>query len=441
MSDKTFQTADIEPIANAALEEHFLSCLLVNPDLLHNYVWFPVDGFYFSANKEIWKAMLTCYREGNPCEITRVASALNDGGMELNKAMPLIANMIDRSVVWQPDSDYTDAYFESLVDQHRRRRLDDFSFKIRGTVRNSQGGWQEGLQEQFASIFSDSLASESTFVELADYDYLNQPDKERISTGIKALDRITGGGLVKGELGILAARPSMGKSAMMVWLACNAARCGHNVDLISAEMDMNSVYERMIGCVAGLVYQDIPHIKRHHRDVLTNAIQKLEPIQRKIAIDCQSKDPDRVLSAIHRSMVKRKPGLIVIDHIHHIAPGTDRESADKVSKFVTALQNLAQSSGTHILILAQLNRGVESRSDKHPMLSDLREFGSLEQLAHLVMLLYRDEYYNKESTTKQGITEIIVGKNRNGATGHVEAITDLSKNRYFDIPEGYGNEF
>jgi replicative DNA helicase len=88
-----------------------------------------------------------------------------------------------------------------------------------------------------------------------------------------------------------------------------------------------------------------------------------------------------------------------------------------------------------------LNRGVESRSDKHPMLSDLREFGSLEQLAHLVMLLYRDEYYNKESTTKQGITEIIVGKNRNGATGHVEAITDLSKNRYFDIPEGYGNEF
>jgi replicative DNA helicase len=241
-----------------------------------------------------------------------------------------------------------------------------------------------------------------------------------ITTGWWEFDA-TLGGFEPGDLVYVAARPSMGKTAFAVDMARRFAVQGKSVAFFSLEMGINQIGGRLLCCEGGLNYskarlgllspQDLPNVMK--------AAAKLEKLQ--IYIDDGAASSPLSLRSRCRTLthtLKGQPlGAIFVDYVQLMSPdnrgASENEALTSISK---ALKNLAKEMGCPLIALSQLNRDCERREDKHPIMADLRASGSLEQDADVVLLLYRDDYYNPNSN-KRGITEIKIGKQRNGPAG------------------------
>jgi replicative DNA helicase len=256
-----------------------------------------------------------------------------------------------------------------------------------------------------------------------------------VSSGFASLDDIAGG-MAPGELHILAARPSMGKSALAAQIALNvASHTGSPVIIFSLEMERTSVIQRFLSAQAEVCLSTKPHNEQDldaKKVRLDHAYEKLRGLPIWV-VDNERPTLATLQAKIHRLQAKTgaPPALVVVDYLQ-LMEGSGRENRNQeVSELSRGLKQIATRNGLPVLALSQLSRAVESRQDKRPMLSDLRESGAIEQDADVVMFLYRDEYYNKQSE-RTGVAEVVVGKNRRGATGTVElhfrgAITKFSE--------------
>ncbi|MGH3000403.1 MAG: replicative DNA helicase, partial [Gaiellaceae bacterium] len=243
-------------------------------------------------------------------------------------------------------------------------------------------------------------------------------------SGFRDLDRLTSG-FQPGNLIIVAARPSMGKSALALCIAANMG-VRHNipVGLFTLEMSKSEVTQRLMCSEAKVESQRLRNGKLAQDDWprLTAACDKLAKAP--IYVDdtgllnmMEVRSKARRLKARHPNL-----GLIVVDYLQLLTPSHRRESdgrVQEVSEMSRSLKILARDLDVPILALSQLSRAVEQRTDKRPILSDLRESGSIEQDADLVAFVYRDEYYNEESD-QQGLAEVILAKHRNGPTDSVK---------------------
>ena len=240
-----------------------------------------------------------------------------------------------------------------------------------------------------------------------------------ISTGFRYLDRVTGG-LKKSDLIILAARPSMGKTALALNIAAEAAR-KNTVAMFSLEMSKEQLTQRLFSSLG-----KIPEVNLQRGDLseeewtsLIDAVGWVGELKLHI-------DDTAALSLFdlrqRARRLKREQGLdlIVVDYIQLMQGSKEYRGnrVQEVSELSRGLKALARELDIPVVVLSQLSRAVEMRAEKKPQLSDLRESGSIEQDADIVMFLYREEYYNKESE-KENLAEIIIAKNRNGATGIV----------------------
>ncbi len=252
----------------------------------------------------------------------------------------------------------------------------------------------------------------------------NPNDVTGVPTGFHDLDRLTAG-LQAGDLIVLAARPSMGKTALAINIAEHVAlNEGLPVAVFSMEMGASQLAVRIVGSIGRI---DQGHLRTGRLNEeewprLIEAIEKLRSVS--LHIDETAGLTTSELRASARRLARQcgQLGLIVVDYLQLMSGsgGSDENRATELGEISRGLKMLAKELKCPVIALSQLNRGVEQRQDKRPMMSDLRESGAIEQDADIIMFIYRDEYYSKDACKEPGVAEIIIAKQRNGPTGVVK---------------------
>ena len=260
-----------------------------------------------------------------------------------------------------------------------------------------------------------------------------------VPSGYNKLDQFTSG-FQKSDLIVLAARPSMGKTAIALNIACNAAAKGISVGFFSLEMSAEQLTLRLLSTESGIAHQNIRNasISSEEWIELTNVATRLA--EYKMFIDDTALITVMDLRAKARKLkAENRLELLVVDYLQLIHSSERHENRhQEVSEISRSLKALAKELNIPIIALSQLSRAVDSRMDKRPILSDLRESGAIEQDADVIMFLYRDIVYNPEAENPSG-AELIIGKQRNGPTGTIflNFIRELTK--FEDSDDGYGS--
>ncbi|HRD83990.1 MAG TPA: replicative DNA helicase [Rubrivivax sp.] len=263
-------------------------------------------------------------------------------------------------------------------------------------------------------------------------------DVTGVRSGFYDLDRYTSG-LQKGDLIVLAARPSMGKTAFALNIAENVAVHEELPVLVfSMEMGASQLALRMVGSLGRIDQQHLRtgNLKTEEWERLAEAVDRLGRVQ--LFIDETPALNSAELRARARRMARQYGalGLIVVDYLQLMSgsSSSDENRATEIGEISRGLKALAKELQCPVIALSQLNRSVETRNDKRPMMSDLRESGAIEQDADVIMFIYRDDYYNKDSK-EPGVAEIVIGKQRNGPVGTVK-LTFLKPLTRFDNMAG-----
>jgi replicative DNA helicase len=304
------------------------------------------------------------------------------------------------------------------------------------------------IGEEGARTKQGFQAMESLVVKLLDrvQEMADNPnDVTGVPTGFYGLDRMTAG-FQAGDLIVLAARPSMGKTALAINIAEHVAlNEGLPVAVFSMEMGAAQLAVRIVGSIGRI---DQGHLRTgkltdDEWPRLTEAIEKLRTIS--LHIDESAGLTSSELRANARRLSRQcgKLGLIVVDYLQLMSGSTNdgENRATELGEISRGLKMLAKELQCPVIALSQLNRSVETRPDKRPMMSDLRESGAIEQDADIIMFIYRDEYYTKEACKELGVAEIIIAKQRNGPTGTVKLAFLKPITKFENLAMGGGDDF
>jgi replicative DNA helicase len=304
------------------------------------------------------------------------------------------------------------------------------------------------IGEEGARTKQGFQAMESLVVKLLDrvQEMADNPnDVTGVPTGFYGLDRMTAG-FQAGDLIVLAARPSMGKTALAINIAEHVAlNEGLPVAVFSMEMGAAQLAVRIVGSIGRI---DQGHLRTgkltdDEWPRLTEAIEKLRTIS--LHIDESAGLTSSELRANARRLSRQcgKLGLIVVDYLQLMSGSTNdgENRATELGEISRGLKMLAKELQCPVIALSQLNRSVETRPDKRPMMSDLRESGAIEQDADIIMFIYRDEYYTKEACKEPGVAEIIIAKQRNGPTGTVKLAFLKPITKFENLAMGGGDDF
>jgi len=384
------------------------------------------DDFYFSQNKEIFSAVMELFNENIPVDVVTVSERLNlHDKLEVIGGVPYLSSLI----INVPTTGNVEYYAKIIKDKASLRRL---IYKAQSilSMAYDEADLTERIIDKSEQLILDvsSAQDQSDIVHIKDimmsaYDdmvqnSLNKGNVTGVSTGFNYMNNATGG-LHGGELIIVAGRPGMGKSSFAVNIAENAA-INENVPvaIFNLEMPKSMIVNRII-CSQALVDSQAVRkgdFKIEDWQQICSVLDKLSAAP--IYIDDSSSITVSEIRAKCRRLKQTKNlGLVVIDYLQ-LMQGSGRTDSrqQEISEISRSLKVLAKELDVPVIALSQLSRTSESRSDKRPMLSDLRESGAIEQDADVVIFLYRDEYYNKDSADKN-IAEVIIAKQRSGSTG------------------------
>jgi replicative DNA helicase len=415
-------------------EQAVLGGLMLAPDALDKVAdRLSEHDFYRKDHRLIWRAITELANKGMPCDAVTLGDWFEANGLaemvggssyliELANATPSAANI--------------SAYADIVREKSILRQLIDAGTEItedgyRPEGQSVQEVMEKAEQRVFKIAESGARGKKDTVTmreavkdafRLLSERYENRGQLTGISTGFTDLDELTSG-LQPSDLIIVAARPSMGKTAFSVNIAEAAAlKAKKAVVIFSMEMSASQLAFRLISSIGRIHQQHLRNGDLAEEDWprVTNAIAILS--EAKIFIDdTPGLSPVELRSRARR--IHRENGglgLIVIDYLQLMqVPGNKENRATEISEISRSLKGLAKELQVPVIALSQLNRSLEQRADKRPMMSDLRESGAIEQDADVIMFIYRDEYYNKESPDK-GLAEIIIGKQRNGPTDTVK---------------------
>ena len=244
-----------------------------------------------------------------------------------------------------------------------------------------------------------------------------------LPTGYTEFDMMTAG-LQPTDLVILAARPAMGKTTFALNIAEYAAiKSKKAVAVFSMEMSAGQLAMRLISSVGRINATRLRTGQLEDEDWsrVTSAIRILKDQAKVFIDDTPGLSPDVLRSKARRLKREHDLGLIVIDYLQLMSvPGNNENRATEISEISRSLKGLAKELNVPVIALSQLNRSLETRTDKRPVMADLRESGAIEQDADVIVFIYRDDYYNRENSPDKGLAEVIIGKQRNGPTGSVK---------------------
>lgn len=432
-------------------EQALISSMLSYPNSVQTAIELGLhaEDFYVEAHKRIYGVMMTMFEEGKPIDSPSLLGRLNDLKM-LNAVggINLILELSDTSV----SSANTKYYVELIQDKAYLRNLIITAQQI------AQDGYDTSVnlddvmdkaEKQLLNVTRTRRTSEFRVAREVVKDVLDNIQKMSTqhssvtgtSSGFRALDRMTNG-FQRGDLIILAARPSMGKTAFALNIGLNAAQITKQaVAIFSLEMPAEQLITRMLSVksrITGSILRTGQLNSNNEWNALNEAAADLR--QTKIYIDdSPSIRVAEIFSKCRKLQTESPLGLVVIDYIQLISSSSKSNGENRqqeVSEISRGLKALARELNVPVIALSQLSRSVEQRSDKRPQLSDLRESGALEQDADLVIFLYRHAYYEKDeerpSTEK---TEVLISKHRNGPIGQVELAFEANINAFYNFSE------
>ena len=440
------QEAEVSVLGAILLSEQALDGLLIDVKL-------KPEDFYRERHRQIFRAMIRLKEKAEPepvdaltvCdELTRSGELEEAGGTAYVHSLPTLVPAAANA-----------RHYGRIVKEHAMlRRLLDTTRGIQEDVYGFAGEPHELLERAEASLYKiahDDRSGDVRTIEAVLHDELAKLEKvsrEGVAvtgtpSGFKDIDELTGG-FQPGNLIVLAARPAMGKSALVTNIAQNAAvDHGHAVAMFSLEMSETELAQRFIAAEAKLNGDDLRkgRVRPDRWPKVLKATEKLAAAP--LFIDDSSDLGVMELRAKARRLHARQDlGLVIVDYLQLMRPEPGADSrVEQVGQISRGLKLLARELNIPVIAVSQLSRAVESRPDKRPLLSDLRESGNIEQDSDLVMFIYRDEYYN-DSTDEPGVAEVKVAKHRNGPVGTVKLtflerypkFANLYRERSSDVP-------
>lgn len=394
------------------------------------------SDFYLAHHQIIVQAIYSLSTKGQRVDYQLVKHEIERTGQNVSESLfpPLLANAASKSSARD--------YAQLVKDRATQRRLIQVGIEIQQLGYDGAENEQALLENAEAVLFAarrsndSSLVSMSTGINdwLSELEQRSERDGPEIPTGLVDLDDKVNG-LHRSQLMIMAARPAMGKTSLAGQLAVNVARSGLPVLFVSIEMSHEELLTRFVAQESRLVGSELNRgaLGTVQWQKIVEAVSKLQEAPIEI-YDASAPTPLDIRSNARKVISRHGSlGLIVVDYLQLLFSRERQENRQvEVAKFSRELKRLSKSLNVPILALSQLNRNLEIRQDKRPMLSDLRESGAIEADADVVMFVYRDEYYNEDSSDK-GIAELIVSKNRHGPTGTVKVAANMASGRWMDL--------
>jgi replicative DNA helicase len=433
MTEKSTNSNEGQTIPhNREAEEAVLGSVLVNTEVYYDLAHFlSADDFFLHRNQWIWEAFTNLQEQRQPIDLLTVGEQLDSQGRLVEVGGQAYLTGLINNV---PSSIHAEAYGHMVEEAATRRRLLDAANRIARLAHQSDTLLEDVVNEAEKAVFGVSeqrLPHQLQPIRqvLSEYydriDYLARHKDETIGvpTGFIDLDRLLGG-MQPSDLLIIAGRPGQGKSGFCISVAKNASQLHkQHVAMFSLEMSNEQLVQRLVAQETGINSQKLRlgEIQDDEWPLFTQAVSALGETHIYLD-DTPSISPLQLRTKCRRLHMEIGLDLIIIDYLQLMTGDTRMDNrVQEVSYISRNLKALARELNVPVLAAAQLSRAVEQRSDKHPLLSDLRESGSLEQDADIVMFIYRPDQYETD-TLKQNIAEIMVAKHRNGPVGSIELV-------------------
>ncbi|HEX5774809.1 MAG TPA: replicative DNA helicase [Candidatus Paceibacterota bacterium] len=448
MADPTLRV----PPQSLDAERALLGALLLKPDAIHDIAdAVRADSFYAEKHRLIYEAMRELVDRGEPIDVLSLSERLQaNGALERVGGRAYLAELAGSA----PAPGNFHHYAELVGRKHLMRSLIDASYEITESAYDDARDTVEVLDDAEKKIMAIGNSSAvHKFVALADkvgdawerIEALSQNDGaiRGVPTGFPDLDSLLSG-LHKSDLIILAARPSMGKTSLALDIARNAAvKNNVPVGIFSLEMSSEQLVDRMLAAESYINSWKMRTGAIHAEEDFGKIRDALETLSKApIFIDDKPGNNILAMRAVARRLKRERGiGLIVVDYLQLMSPTSTKASdsmVQQVTEISRSLKSLARELEVPVLALSQLSRAVEQRGGK-PRLSDLRDSGSIEQDADVVMFIHREDKINKESD-RPNIAEILIEKHRNGPTGRCELFFDEKRTTFQPIDKsGYGD--
>ncbi|MEK7149976.1 MAG: replicative DNA helicase [Patescibacteria group bacterium] len=441
------------PPQNIESEKALLGSIMLRSESLEDVMdIIRPDSFYAEKHRAIFKAIIDLFSKNEPIDLLTLSSRLKEREM-LDRAggMSYLTDLVNAV----PSSSNAEYYAQMVQKKHMMRKLIEASEHICTLGYDETTELDELLDSAEKKIYEVThSASNSNFIELKDalgeaWDRLDKLHKSKeefrgIPTGFRELDNKLAG-LQKSDLIILAARPSMGKTSLALDIARQAA-IQHNVPvaIFSLEMSSQQLVDRMLAAESKVDAWKLRTGKLTLDSEFEKIRNSLDPLSKApIFVDDQpANNILKMRSIVRRLKNEKKLGLVIIDYLQLMVPTNSRNSdstVQQVTEISRSLKHLAREFDIPVLALSQLSREVEKRGGR-PRLSDLRDSGSIEQDADVVMFIHREDKY-KEDSDKPNIAEILIEKHRNGPTGKVELYFDQNKATFLSIDKSNFADF
>ena len=431
---------------NFLAEKMVLNCLLINSESIEITInILSIEAFYFKSHQEIYKAIIFMYKNTIPIDILTLTTFLQDNGI-LDKigGIKILINLINQT----PNLIYLNEYIRLLKDKFIRRLLIKLGYEAINsgyitnvpleTILNNFENKVFDLTNEFKTQKFSSMDKllNNIFIELKQKS-LN-PSLSGLTSGFYDLDSLTQG-FQKSDLIIIAGRPSMGKTALSLNIALNIIK---NLKLpvlfFSLEMSKEQIIYRLLSIETNIIQSKLRSGKLYQNDWIK--LNKMIKILSKLPLfvdDTANLSIHDIRSKIRAIIFEQSQlGLIIIDYLQ-LMQNLKLQTQNRVqelSEITRILKNLAREFNIPIIALSQLSRNVETRVNKKPILSDLRESGSIEQDADLVLMLYRKNYYQTESNNSDySLTELIIAKQRNGPIGSIQLRFDEKLTKFSNL--------
>lgn len=450
MADNTRRT---QP-QNVDAETSLLGALLIDADALVKIAdSVSADDFFDDRHKHIYESVIKLYDRHSPIDVLTLADQLkSDGYLDMVGGPSYLTELTN----YVPTASHVEQYGEIVAQKALRRRLINAAEDITELGYNETHGLRELIEEAETKLFEvsqrqikhDVISLETILGE--SFDRLDELHKDKgkirgVPTGFKDLDA-TLAGFQRSDLIILAARPSMGKTALALNLAHNVAvQSQMPVLVFSLEMSKEQLVDRMLAMESGVDAWALRtgNLTDSDFEKISQAMGTLgeAPI---FIDDSPGITVSELRTKARREAHKHPLGLLVVDYLQLMSGGGKYgdmgNRVQEISEISRGLKSIARELNVPLLALSQLSRSVESRSPQIPQLADLRESGSIEQDADVVAFIYREEYYNPE-TERKNISDILIKKHRNGPVGNAELFFDRDKQRFRSLDTKHTHPF
>jgi replicative DNA helicase len=430
-ADEPVQTPQIVPQSREA-EEAVLGSIMINPDAYLEVAQFlKAEDFYIHRHRWIWEAFTRLHERRAALDFLTVTEELDQQGRLAEIGGPAYLTALINNV---PSALHAEDYARIVEQTAVRRRMLEAANQIARLAYDEGVGLEEVMNDAEKAVFGVSerrLTRDLAPIQEVLSEYYDRIEElsarageiQGVPTGFFDLDKLLTG-LQPSDLLIVAGRPGMGKTGFALSVAKNAAQTHKkHVAIFSLEMSNEQLVQRLISQETGIDSQRLRtgQLESHEWPLFTHAIEVLNDT-RIFLDDTPAITPLQLRTKCRRLHLEYRLDLIIVDYLQLMSGDSRNDNrVQEVSYISRNLKILARELNVPVLAAAQLSRAVEQRADKKPVLSDLRESGSLEQDADIVMFIYRPEVYD-EDPSKQNLAEIIIAKHRNGPVGSVQLI-------------------